>query len=134
MDEWLKIVAGFGVLVLGTVNAVLMFEVLGRRNPSPALKLWHRRLGLLFVAVYCGLFVFMLPRAAFLGKLSTYTVFHAVVGMATLPVVIGKYLVARRYKAYAASMPVLGFLVLVGTFVVIMLSSGHSVLEALYGG
>jgi hypothetical protein len=124
-------IVGVGLLVVGVVNAILMFEVLGGPKGAKSLREVHRWLGWIFVVVFVLFFIFMLPRAAHFGSFPVFAVLHAFVGMTLLPIVVAKPLVARRYKTYMGSMPELGFIILVGTFVLIMLSGGHMLIEAL---
>ncbi len=131
MNGILISILGVVLLVIGVVNTVLMFEVLGGPKGAKRLREIHRWVGWIFVVAFVLFFVFMLPRAAHLGSFPLFAVLHAFVGMTLLPIVIAKTLVARRYKSYMGYMPQLGFIILVGTFVIIMLSGGHMLIEAL---
>jgi hypothetical protein len=123
---------GVILMLIGIVNPILMYELLGRRAKSPSFRRVHRWLGWVFVAGFFGLFAYMLPRIAGLEKFPVFALLHAVVGLALVPFVMAKVLVARRYTAYASSMPWLGFLILVGTLIVIMLTAGQWFLTGVF--
>jgi len=59
--------------------------------------------------------------------------FHAYTGLALVMLAVGKVLVARRYKAYAGTLPTLGFGILVCTFLAIMLTSGAWLAQLMFG-
>jgi hypothetical protein len=116
---------GIVLLLVATVTAVVMYEVLGRRNASPRLRALHRALGWAYLAGLLGFFAYMFPRGAGFGKFAPQAMFHAYTALALMVLAAGKLLVARRYKAYAETLPALGFGILLCTFLVIMLTSGE---------
>ncbi len=118
-------ILGIVLLLVATVTAVAMFEVLGRRSASKKFRSLHRVLGWIYFAGLSGFFVCMFPRGAEFGKFAPQAMFHAYTALALVVLALGKVLVARRYKAYAGVLPTLGFATLLCTFVVIMLTSGE---------
>jgi hypothetical protein len=125
-------VLGLVLLFVAAVDAIAMFEVLGRRKPSPKLRLLHRLFGWIYLSGLAAFFIFMFPRAAEFGKFSPQAMFHAYTGMVLVVLATAKALVARRYKAYAGTLPGLGFSVLLCTFLVIMLTSGEWVAQSFF--
>ncbi len=126
-------IVGIVLLALGIVNTVLMCEVLGRKGAPNSYRLIHRWLGRIFVVAALGTFIYMFPRAAHLGQFPPHAVFHAFAGLALVPLVIAKYLVAARYRSFSVTMLGLGFAILTCLFIAIMLASGHAVAEKIFG-
>ncbi len=128
----LSVTLGIVLFLIGTANAVIMFEVLGRKGAPAGFRSLHRWLGRVFALGVIGFFIYMFPRAAHFGSFNAAQVCHAVLGTALVPLVVAKFLVARRYKAYWSSFPELGFVMLVVTFIAIVLTSGHEIAEKLF--
>jgi|GEM_PF-2815670 len=125
-------IMGMALLLLGAVNTILIFEVLGRRGASDKLRLLHRWLGRIFAVSFLAFFVYMVPRVAHFANFPTHTVFHGVFGLALFPVVLGKVLIVKRYKNYMNSLPVLGFGILLLTFLVIGLGAAPTVFSLIH--
>lgn len=126
------IVAGAITLaVIGTVNTVLMFEVLGRRGGPDIFKWMHRWLGRVFLVLFTALFIYMLPRIAFLANVPVNFLVHGFLAMIVFILLIGKFLVVRRYKVYMSSLPLLGVYIMLGSILVVMSSAGIEVFKRL---
>ena len=128
----LSVTLGIVLFLIGTANTVIMFEVLGRKGTPGSFRSLHRRLGNVFALGVIGFFIYMFPRAAHFGSFNPIQTVHAVLGTALVPLIVAKFLVARRYKAYWGAFPELGFIMSVVTFIVILLSSGHEIAEKLF--
>ncbi len=123
MFESLVIGAAIVTGVVGIVNAVIMFEVLGRKRGSDFLRSLHRWLGLFFTGIFTTLFIYMLPRLAFFANVPVNYVLHGLVAVVVFVVLLAKFFVVRRYKVYAVSLPALGFYVTLGTILVVLTSA-----------
>ncbi|MFC1834009.1 DUF6529 family protein [Thermodesulfobacteriota bacterium] len=132
--KWIGVLCGVSLMVLGIVNTLLMFETLGRRGAPGSLRSLHRWLGRIFVFVAVVMFVYMIPRIGHIGQFSVSETFHAVLGLALLPLIVWKILIVRRYKSYMGILPALGFTIMVVTFVAITLTSGPVILSGLSHG
>jgi hypothetical protein len=120
------------LLGVGMVATILMFEVLGRHGANPSFRLIHRWLGRSFVFIFLIFLIYMLPRAAYFASLPIYEMLHALLGLALFPLVVAKVLVVRRYKSFMGSLPTLGFVILLDTFLIIMLSSGYFLIRSMF--
>lgn len=117
-----SILVGTALLVMAIVNAFLMLEALAAKHQGSTFFVWHRRLGAIFVIVFLGIFFLMLPRAAFLRDMPVSALTHALAGLALLPLVLCKLLVARRYRLYKAALPSLGFLIVFFCYITMAMS------------
>jgi hypothetical protein len=128
--------SGAGVLLicLGIFNVLIMLEILGRKGSSGKLRNIHRWAGRTFVVGFLAFFVYMLPRARFMGGLPAYELFHSLMAFAVIPLVIGKYLVVTRYKNYLGSAVQLGVIVMIGALLIVVTTAGPNLLSKLYGG
>ena len=111
-----------GMLVIAGINAWLMLESFGGRTPKTASRrraALHRWLGRTYLAVYVLLLVSMLSMALDRDELSAVEAVHGALGLALLPLLFVKILIVRRYPPLQSSLPLLGSLVLVLTFVTV---------------
>lgn len=127
----ISLYSGAGLMVLGIVNTLLMFEMLGRRGAPASLRTLHRWLGRIFVLMTVALFIYMTPRLAHINQFTPHATFHAVLGLTLVIMSIWKVLIVWRYKAYMGVMPAFGFTLMVVAFVALMLTSGHMIAEGL---
>ena len=74
-----SVILGLILLAAGTVNALLMSEVLGRHSNNRGFRAIHRWLGRSFAAIFAGFFIYMLPRIGYFANLATYQMLHAFV-------------------------------------------------------
>ncbi|MFH0825227.1 MAG: hypothetical protein V2B18_20950 [Pseudomonadota bacterium] len=123
--------AGFIVLLAVIVNSIIMCEVLGRKGASERLRLLHRLIGRVTMIGFVLFFIGMVPRLALAPQLPVIYALHAVVGLALIPLVAAKFLVAGRYRHYWNGLPALGFAITAATVIVIMFSSGVELMQAL---
>jgi len=113
---------GIALLVMGTINAVLMLETIGRKRQGPGYFSAHRWLGRAFALVFLGMFIFMLPRAAFLNDMPVPTLVHTLSGLTLLPLVLCKVLLAKRYRLFHATLLSFGFLIVFFCYTAIIMS------------
>lgn len=125
--ESIVILAAVCLAIVGVVNTLLMFEVLGRRHPSQTFRSLHKWLGWIFIAVTAVFFIFMIPKISHAQAFGPSTAFHAVFGLTLLPLIVWKPLIVRRYKAYMGILPVLGFTIMVVAFLVVALTAGPDI-------
>ncbi|MFH0958772.1 MAG: DUF6529 family protein [Pseudomonadota bacterium] len=121
-----------GAIVLGVIgifNTIVMFEVLGRKRGSDFLKSLHRWLGIVFTGIFTGLFVYMFPRLAFFSNVPVNFLLHGLIAIIVFVLLVAKLCVVRRYKAYAGSVPLLGFYVMLGTMLVVLTSAALELLK-----
>ncbi|MDQ1240000.1 MAG: hypothetical protein QG577_2186 [Thermodesulfobacteriota bacterium] len=110
------------LLIMGTINTVLMLETMGRKRQGPGYFSAHRWLGRAFAVVFLGVFIFMLPRAAFLNDMPVSALVHALSGLTLLPLVLCKVLLARRYRLFHETLPSFGFLIVFFCYTTIIMS------------
>ncbi len=127
--KWIGFICGVSLTGLGIVNTLLMFETLGRRGAPGSLRPLHKWIGWTFVFVAVALFIYMIPRISHISRFPSSTTFHAVLGLALLPMVIWKVLIVRRYKSYMGILPALGFTIMVITFVAVILTTGPEIIS-----
>ncbi len=111
-----------GMLAIAGINAWLMLESFGGRTPKTASRrraALHRWLGRTYLAVYVLLLVSMVRMALERDDLSAVEAIHGALGLALLPLLLVKILIVRRYPPLQGSLPLLGSLVLVLTFVTV---------------
>lgn len=132
MEKWLSVSAGFGLVMVAGINALIMFEVLTQHLPNSYRKA-HRWLGWLVVCTFMIFFFYMLPRAAYFTAIYPHDIIHASLAFALFPVLVAKVLVVRRYTSYVGSLTTVGFFIFVALFVLIMLTGGYDVVKLLWG-
>lgn len=131
MSESVIVAGAITLAVIGAVNTVLMFEVLGRRGGPDTFKSIHRWLGRVFLVLFTVLFVYMLPRIAFLANIPVNFLVHGFLSMIVFILLIGKFLVVRRYKVYMPSLALLGVYIMLITILIVMSSAGIEVFKRL---
>jgi hypothetical protein len=72
------------------------------------------------------------PRAAHFGNFAPYEILHATLAMVLLPLTIGKFLAANRHTKYMNHLGGLGLAIASLTFALIMLTSGHILMEVFF--
>jgi cytochrome c5 len=133
-------ILGIAFWAIGLANTLLMFKLWGypfdhERLVSSAprsLMFAHRALGYVFVVIYVVLMVQMVPRLwAYQVELPARTVAHLVMGIGIGALVFVKILIVRFFRHLeAATAPLLGIALFVGTTILIGLSAPHALREA----
>lgn len=134
MKDAILNLSGLLLICLGILNVLVMLEIQGKKVNSRRLGNIHRWVGRIFIVGFLAFFVYMLPRARFLGGLPAYELFHALMAFAVVPLVIGKYLVVTRYKNYLGSAVQLGVIIMTGALLIVITTAGPILLTKLYGG
>lgn len=86
-----------------------------------------------FVLSFLVLLAFMLPRIRSLATFPTHILLHSVIALAIVPLVVGKYLVVKRYRNFSGSAALIGFIVATGTLLVVAMVVGPSLFSKLFG-
>lgn len=130
----LSALLGVAFVVVGAATVWAMFHAAARlrdRGASSRLVAGHRVGGYVFVALFAVMTYYMVLRVADTpGELSARPMTHLVVAVVMMPLIFGKLLIARYYKAayYSALMP-LGLTIFSLGFVLVTIAAGPYLLR-----
>jgi hypothetical protein len=129
-------IVGLLLVITGIAATIAILEGIGRVGPDAAkiarLKLIHRALAIIFLILFVIIFVGMHGRLKYWhGEPASRIVFHWVLGLAVLALLAAKIFIFNRYKKMAAHLPVMGWFLLLSTFILFSLSGGFTVLRTI---
>ena len=133
MVESIVLTGAITLVVIGAVNSFVILEVLGRKGGRNSLRSLHRWLGLCFVVLFTGLFIYMIPRIAFFENVPVNFLVHGFTAIVVFSLLIVKLIVVRRYKLYMSSLPSIGLYLMMGTILVVMSSAGVALFKRISG-
>lgn len=133
MAESIVLTGAITLVVIGAVNTLVILEVLGRKGGRNSLRSLHRWLGLCFVVLFTGLFIYMVPRIAFFENVPVNFLVHGFTAIVVFSLLIVKLIVVRRYKLYMSSLPSIGLYLMIGTILIAMSSVGVALFKRISG-
>ena len=121
---------GIVLIFIGVATAIVILELIGKPGAegkgASSLRQAHHILSYLFLLVFLLIFIVMSTRLRFWpGDLEARVVFHWILADIVLAVIIAKIIINRRYKKMYNHLPVMGWTILLCTFVLIMLTGGY---------
>ena len=134
-DEYITITAGIALLLLGIITSVVILEALGRPAKDvkkiAVLKTVHRVMALLFAVLMVLISISMFLRLQFWhGELSARVIVHWGLSIVVIMLLIAKIVIYYRYPKMLGHMPVMGWLILLSTFVLFSLTGGLEMLRS----
>lgn len=134
-EESRTIIAGIILLLLGIAASITISEAMGRpakdAKKVAKLKAVHRVIALLFAVLMVLISTSMFLRLQFWhGELSARVIVHWGLSLVVILLLVAKIVIYYRYPKMLGHMPVMGWLILLSTFVLFSLTGGLEMLRS----
>ena len=134
-EESRTIIAGIILLLLGIAASIIILEAMGRpakdAKKVAKLKTVHRIMALLFAALMVLISISMFLRLQFWhGELSARVIVHWGLSLVVILLLVAKIVIYYRYPKMLGHMPVMGWFILLSTFIMFSMTGGLEMLRS----